>query len=103
MLRLALQILWPSFMVAIAAEGIFFSLFDPRDLAHTGAQYDWLGAYTAGFFCFWGLCAISSLITVYLLKEPEERDLSASISQSIKQININREAERLRKSGNHRR
>ena len=32
MLRLAMSVLWPSFMTAILAEGFFFSMFDPVDL-----------------------------------------------------------------------
>ena len=35
MRRLAMVILWPSFLVAAMAEGFFFSLLDPLDL-HLG-------------------------------------------------------------------
>ena len=38
MLRLAMLILWPSFLVAIMAEGFFFSLFDPVDLLLVGGM-----------------------------------------------------------------
>ena len=52
MLRLAMLILWPSFLVAIMAEGFFFSLFDPVDLLLVGGHVDLppIAAYTIGFF-----------------------------------------------------
>ena len=36
MVRLIMAVLWPSFLVAIVAEGVFFSLFDPRELSLSG-------------------------------------------------------------------
>ncbi|MCP4432989.1 MAG: hypothetical protein GY806_18605 [Gammaproteobacteria bacterium] len=59
--------LWPSFMVAIAATGLFFSAFDPQDLYPFDLDIDisTMGAYTIGFFVFWILGAASSGITVY--------------------------------------
>ncbi len=47
MLRLAMSVLWPSFLSAIMAEGFFFSLFDPADLMMIGGQSD-LPAIAAG-------------------------------------------------------
>ena len=54
MLKLAMLILWPSFLVAIMAEGFFFSLFDPVDLLLVGGHVDLppIAAYTIGFFSF---------------------------------------------------
>lgn len=59
--------LWPSFMVAIAATGLFFSAFDPQRLYpfDVDVGISTQGAYTIGFFVFWILCAASSAITVY--------------------------------------
>jgi hypothetical protein len=70
MLRLALLILWPSFLVAILAEGFFFSLFDPADLMLVGGHVDLppIAAYTMGFFFFWSVCAIASMISIYLIR-----------------------------------
>lgn len=70
MIRLALLILWPSFLVAILAEGFFFSLFDPSDLMLVGGHVDLppIAAYTMGFFFFWSLCAIASMISIYLIR-----------------------------------
>ena len=70
MFRLALLILWPSFLVAILAEGFFFSLFDPADLMLVGGHVDMppIAAYTIGFFFFWSFCAIASMISIYLMR-----------------------------------
>ena len=70
MFRLALLILWPSFLVAILAEGFFFSLFDPADLMLVGGHVDLppIAAYTIGFFFFWSFCAIASMISIYLMR-----------------------------------
>ena len=53
-------VLWPSFLVACAAELAFFSLFDPRDLHLFGApvEADRMLVYTLGFFALWALGAI---------------------------------------------
>jgi hypothetical protein len=67
-MRSLLWILWPSFLVAAPATGIYFSLFDPVDIdiftVHiTGNR---IAAYTMGFFVFWILGAISSAMTLLL-------------------------------------
>jgi hypothetical protein len=75
MLRLALTILWPSFLVAIVAEGCFFSLFDPRELfMNLGAQHEFppIAGYTIGFFFFWIFCSLASMLTYYLCKVPND-------------------------------
>lgn len=68
MLRLAMTLLWPSFLVAIVAEGFFFSLFDPGELFSIGGYHDLppIAGYTIGFFFFWFFCAIASALTFYL-------------------------------------
>jgi hypothetical protein len=67
-------VLWPSFLVACAAELAFFSLFDPRDLHLFGApvEADRMLVYTLGFFALWALGAISSALTVFLARSPFE-------------------------------
>lgn len=68
MARLLMIVLWPSFLVAIVAEGFFFSFFDPMELALAGNQIELapLATYTIGFFCFWAFCALASMLTCYL-------------------------------------
>lgn len=67
-MRRLMWILWPSFLVAIPASGVYFSLFDPVDLdvlgVHVAAHRGM--AYTIGFFAFWLLGAASSTLTVLL-------------------------------------
>jgi hypothetical protein len=75
MLRLAGTILWPSFLVAIIAEGCFFSLFDPSELLAVGGHNPLppIAGYTIGFFFLWIFCALASGVTYYLANVPPER------------------------------
>lgn len=74
MLRLAICILWPSFLVAIVAEGFFFSMFDPQELSVVGVHADLppLAAYTIGFLFFWAFCSLAAMLSQYLLNVPRE-------------------------------
>lgn len=76
MRRFAISILWPSFMVAIAAEGFFFSLFDPHDLTLAGDRIvlPHAAIYTLGFFFFWLFCSLASSLTCYLLMVPADKN-----------------------------
>ncbi|MGA2549172.1 MAG: hypothetical protein ABSF50_03400 [Burkholderiaceae bacterium] len=67
-------ILWPAFVVSGAACGVFFSIVDPVDLVLFGHQLQLsrMGAYTTGFFGFWGIGALSSAMTVLLSQSPWE-------------------------------
>jgi hypothetical protein len=62
-----IAVLWPSFMVAIIATGLFFSAFDPDDLYPFGEQTEVsrLGVYSIGFLLFWLVSAISGIGTLY--------------------------------------
>lgn len=64
-------VLWPSFLMAGVAEGVFFSLVNPQELYLFGQVVDYspLATYTIGFFAFWALCALSSLVSVCLWRE----------------------------------
>ena len=74
MTKLLINMFWPSFLVAIVAEGAFFSLFDPMllPLPHLGFELTPLAIYTLGFLFFWSGCALSSLLTCYLQWVPGE-------------------------------
>ena len=63
----AISVLWPSFLVAIVASGVFFSAFNPRDLIpyNLDIEISPLAAYSIGFFLFWLLALLSSLGTMY--------------------------------------
>lgn len=76
MLRLTLVILWPSFLVAALADGLFFSLFDPDELLHLLGhnEVSAVGAYTLGFVFFWTGCALASMLTHYLVAVPADHN-----------------------------
>ena len=63
-------IFWPSFLMAIPATGIYFSLFDPVDLTLFGVYVpgNRIAAYTIGFFAFWMLGAGSCAISLFLMR-----------------------------------
>lgn len=72
--RKLICILWPSFLVAVAAEAVFFTLFDPADLHLFGnpVAVGALAAYTVGFFLFWLLAASASALTCFLQRDAAE-------------------------------
>ena len=76
--RCVMQILWPSFLIAIVANGILFSLVDPQDvsLVHEYLADDSMAAYTFGFIGFWVLFATSSALTLFLA-QGRLRDMAA--------------------------
>ena len=62
-----ITVLWLSFLMAGMATGIFFSSIDPLELKYCVSfpEVSRTGAYTIGFFLFWLLTAISSLLAVF--------------------------------------
>jgi hypothetical protein len=71
MKRIAMMVLWPAFLAAALAEGLIFSLVDPADLGHLGgADLSPTTVCSIGFFLFWSLCALASMLTCYLMVVP---------------------------------
>lgn len=65
-------ILWPSFLLAGAGSAAVFALVDPLDIAVFGSMhFSREVVYTAGFFIFWVVTALSSALTLYMA--PPER------------------------------
>jgi hypothetical protein len=62
-----IAVLWPSFLTAVVATGVFFSAFDPDDLFPFGADQEVsrLGVYSIGFLLFWLITAASGIGTLY--------------------------------------
>ena len=62
-----IAVLWPSFLIAIVATGLFFSAFDPDDLFPFGqdTEVSRLGIYSIGFLLFWLITAVSGIGTLY--------------------------------------
>ena len=67
-----MSVLWPSFLVAAAAELFVFSAIDPVDLHVFGVLLDVhrVPVYTLGFFFFWAIAAIASALTLLLQRGP---------------------------------
>lgn len=69
-------ILWPSFLMAGVASAVVFALVDPLDVAIFGyirPERELL--YAAGFFFFWTIAGLSSLLTLYMRpKNDKEMD-----------------------------
>lgn len=67
-------VLWPSFVVAGIAEGIFFTVIDPQELYLFGEEVHLskTATYSIGFFCFWAVCASSSFMTCFLQRSAAE-------------------------------
>ena len=67
-------VLWPSFIVGGVAEGVFFTFFDPQDLAFHGEPLEMsrVAVYSIGFFLFWAFAAGSSALTCFLQRSPFE-------------------------------
>lgn len=67
-------ILWPSFIVAGIAEGVFFSLVNPQELYFLGhpVHLSEIATYSIGFLAFWAVCALSSYTTWSLLRPAED-------------------------------
>lgn len=71
--RSLMVILWPSFLMAGVASAVVFALIDPLDVAIFGyfrPSRDVL--YAAGFFFFWLIAALSSLLTLLMLPSKQE-------------------------------
>lgn len=78
-----ISILWPSFLTSSLATILFFTLFDPVFLlAGTAlAELSRLGAYSIGFFCFWGLTALTSGLTCYFSQPCDDNRRRARAGQ----------------------
>ncbi|HYM35613.1 MAG TPA: hypothetical protein VET48_09470 [Steroidobacteraceae bacterium] len=64
-------IVWASFLAACFASLIFFAFIDPMLIAGEDNPPAWLSSrmsgYAFGFFFFWIVTAVSSVLTAYLL------------------------------------
>ena len=76
--RSLMLILWPSFLMAGVASAVVFALIDPLDVAIFGyfrPERDVL--YATGFFFFWLIAGLSSILTLYML--PTEKEAQQDI------------------------
>lgn len=74
MTRVIANILWPSFLISIMAEGCFFSVFEPHELLQLVDLHELppIAGYTIGFFFFWTLSSLASSLTYYMTHVPND-------------------------------
>lgn len=69
--QLVAAVLWPSFLSACLATMLFFAFVDPG-LIHGGGAPDIrrvrMAGYGTGFFFFWLVTAVSSAVSLYLVR-----------------------------------
>lgn len=54
--------------MVIVVEGVFFFLFNFEELVMVlGCEWEVLGVYIVGFFCFWGNFVVCGLLVVWLM------------------------------------
>ncbi len=66
-------VLWPSFLAAALATVLCFAFLDPAVLpvgpaATSGKTAVRMTGYAVGFFFFWTIAAVSSWLTLYLIR-----------------------------------
>ena len=62
-----INILWPSFLAAGAAEVVLFTVVDPADF-----EASRIAVYSVGFFALWLLGATSSALTCFFQRSAAE-------------------------------
>lgn len=70
-MRLIISVVWPSYLIAVLATALFFAAFDPVDFVAqvaVPAESLRINVYSIGFFLFWALALMSSLLTHYFGK-----------------------------------
>jgi hypothetical protein len=70
-------ILWSSFLAACLGTAVFFAHVDPIDLDAISTpitEFSVMAGYAIGFFFFWILCAIASLLSVFLIRTSRRQD-----------------------------
>ena len=65
-------VLWPSFLAACGASLLFFAAVDPALLRDAGprlfAGLEPEAGYALGFLFFWGVGAVASALSIYLIR-----------------------------------
>ena len=77
----AIWVLWPAFIVGGITETVFFTLFDPEDMRLFGEAITLSrsAVYTLGFFVFWMLAAIPSVLRISLISSSIAASLAAAV------------------------
>lgn len=69
-------IAWPAFLVTVILEGLVFAVIDPMDLHFVaeGFELSRQGFYTLAFFVFWGVIALASALSIFLMNPPKNTE-----------------------------
>jgi len=73
-LRFAMAVAWPSFLMAGVLEALVFAVFDPGDMSWFGGEQIALSRqaiYTLSFMMFWGVIALAASLTLLLVTLPD--------------------------------
>ncbi|TFY96536.1 hypothetical protein [Ramlibacter rhizophilus] len=78
--RLLMAVAWPAFLAACLLELVVFALVDPLELSWAGGPLGWSrqAVYTAAFFAFWTVCALSSGVALWLARGSVLRPLATA-------------------------
>lgn len=72
--RVAMAVLWPSFLMAGVLSGLVFALVDPGDLSWFGGaplELPRQAVYTLGFLLFWLIISLAASLSVLMALLPE--------------------------------
>ncbi len=72
--RIAMSVLWPSFLMAGVLTALVFSLVDPADLTWFGGapiELPRQAVYTMGFLVFWLIISLAASLSVLMATLPE--------------------------------
>ena len=69
-------IAWPAFLVTVILEGLVFAVIDPMDIHFVaeGFELSRQGFYTLAFFVFWGVIALASALSIFLMYPPKNSE-----------------------------
>ena len=69
-MKFLMPVLWPAFLLAVVADGLLFSLVDPRELTIVGIHLadSRQATYSIAFFVLWILFGVSNALTYWLAK-----------------------------------
>lgn len=100
LIQRVVAILWPSFLTSSLATILFFTAFDPRYLLEGTvlAGLSRTGAYTVGFFSFWGLTTLTSALTCYFQKPCDKVNQSGDKVGTVKRMESDQPKASLRKA-----
>lgn len=73
-MRTLILLLWPSFLIALLAGVVFFSLFDPHELSRHGIILfdDAIAAYSSFVLIAWAFGALNTAIVLFLNRSRQD-------------------------------